>query len=144
MFDNLKIKNNNIHSIWVIRTTVKEQLVVVLSLATILTSFWFLKFKKKKLLVLKNLEFYSRLCSKTGKFRIFWKNLENFWKNQKNSENFWKNQKNSEIFGKNQKNSEIFGKNQDYLHLDKFFSEMWFLRISMWLVPGSYFFQNFN
>ena len=126
-----------IHSIWVIRTTVKEQLVVVLSLATILTSFWFLKFKKKKLLVLKNLEFYSRLCSKTGKFRIFWKNLENFWKNRKNSEKI-------RNFRKFSEKSEKFGKNQDYLHLDKFFSEMWFLRISMWLVPGSYFFQNFN
>ena len=46
-------------------------------------------------------------------------------------EKFGKNQKISEKIGKFQKKSEIFGKNQDHLHLDEFFSEMWFLRFSM-------------
>ena len=101
-----------VHSVWVIRTTVKNRLVVVLSLATILTSFWFLKFKKKKLLVLKNLEFYSRLCSKTGKFRIFWKNLEIFWKNRKNSEIFRNFRKKSEKFGYFHEKSGLFALRQ--------------------------------
>ena len=77
----------------------------------------------------------SQKRSKTQKFR---KTSEKIGKFRKKSEKIGKFRKKLENFGKNwtisekiRKFQKFLEKNQYDLHLDEFFSEMWFLRFSM-------------
>ena len=69
-----------VHSIWVTRNICSVKELCFLVEGVIKTSFCYLKFKNRKLPFLKNLEFCSRSCSKTGTFRNFQKNSEYFRK----------------------------------------------------------------